>query len=448
MRQTVRAASRAGVVAAALLAALSAPAAPAPPPASVVLTLDTSGSVGAAQLSGARDLALAILAALPENSEVAVLAFDDQSRVVVPWTSRPDDVRAKLTGVKVGGRYTALHDALYDASRYVRDAAGARKAIVLITDGVDENSALNLEDGLRVATDGQIPVFAVGVGAHPQERILRRIAKLTSGDYIPFDRARGPDIAAAIAGLAAVAPSAPSAGPLEGAATSRPVPTASARGARGAEPARLTAPPNLRYLWLAVALTTLVAVTVIVLAWRQRQTAGACRTCGRPLPGGSSSCAFCAEFPTKIPTKVPPRKPARAAASEPARAAEPDLSATVLSRIDSTEEYLERTITLQERPVLAITRGPGAGQVFALSETSATSIGRSRANDIQVDDVSISGQHCRVRPEEGRFVVHDLRSTNGTLVNDKKVSRHVLEEGDVIAIGETSLQFRREMKRG
>ena len=88
------------------------------------------------------------------------------------------------------------------------------------------------------------------------------------------------------------------------------------------------------------------------------------------------------------------------------------------------------------------------GEVFAISETSATSIGRSRANDIQVEDVSISGQHCRVRPEDGQFVLHDLKSTNGTLVNEKKVVRHVLAEGDVIRLGETSLQFRREMKRG
>ncbi|PYQ44106.1 MAG: hypothetical protein DMF77_08065 [Acidobacteria bacterium] len=98
--------------------------------------------------------------------------------------------------------------------------------------------------------------------------------------------------------------------------------------------------------------------------------------------------------------------------------------------------------------MLAITRGPGVGQVFELSETSATSIGRSRANDIQVEDVSISGQHCRVRPEDGQFVLHDLKSTNGTLVNEKKVVRHVLAEGDVIRLGETSLQYRREMKRG
>jgi predicted component of type VI protein secretion system len=74
-------------------------------------------------------------------------------------------------------------------------------------------------------------------------------------------------------------------------------------------------------------------------------------------------------------------------------------------------------------------------------------IGRSRVNDIQVIDVSVSSQHCRVRLEDGRFVVHDLKSTNGTIVNEKKVSRHVLEEGDVIAIGETAFQYRRDLKR-
>ena len=174
-----------------------------PPPASVALTFDTSGSVGRSELDRARDLALEILSGLPTGSEVAVLAFDDQSRVVVPSTSRPEEVRERLAALKVGGRFTALHDALYDASRYVRDAPGARKAIVLITDGVDENSSLNLEDGLRVATDAQIPVFAVGVGAHPQERVLRRIAKLTGGEYFSVDQARGADLAGLIAALPA-----------------------------------------------------------------------------------------------------------------------------------------------------------------------------------------------------------------------------------------------------
>jgi hypothetical protein len=191
-----------------------------------------------------------------------------------------------------------------------------------------------------------------------------------------------------------------------------------------------------RAVWIALAVTAAAALALVVLASRQKRGAPTCPECARPLPADATICPSCAAAPARIPTrrKPPLREP-------------PELSATVLSRMNTTEEYLERTVTLQERPVLAITRGPRAGEVFELSALAATSIGRSRANDIQVDDVSISGQHCRVRPEDGQFVLHDLKSTNGTLVNDKKVVRHVLAEGDVIAIGETSLQYRREMKR-
>src|ERR1700741_2759571 len=91
-----------------LMAALTLGTAPPgaaqpPPPATVVLALDPSGSVGTVQFIRARDLALAILGALPAGSEVAVLAFDDQSRVVVPSTSRAEEVRERLAPLQVGG---------------------------------------------------------------------------------------------------------------------------------------------------------------------------------------------------------------------------------------------------------------------------------------------------------------------------------------------------------
>src|SRR4029079_17333061 len=131
MRHSVRAFGVLLLVAAALV--IAGPlAAETPPPASVALTFDTSGSVGRAELDRARDLALEILAGLPAGSEVAVLAFDDPSRVVVPSTSKPEEVRATLSGAQVGGPSPARHAPLYAGSRYVRDEAGARKAIVLI----------------------------------------------------------------------------------------------------------------------------------------------------------------------------------------------------------------------------------------------------------------------------------------------------------------------------
>ena len=115
--------------------------------------------------------------------------------------------------------------------------------------------------------------------------------------------------------------------------------------------------------------------------------------------------------------------------------------------MSSTEEYLEKTVVLRERPVLTITRGPGVGQVFELGDQAAMSIGRAKANEVVIDDVSVSSEHCRIRPEDGHFVLHDLKSTNGTFVNERRVTRHVLVEGDVVKIGETSLLFKTDLKR-
>ena len=115
--------------------------------------------------------------------------------------------------------------------------------------------------------------------------------------------------------------------------------------------------------------------------------------------------------------------------------------------MSSTEEYLEKTVTLRERPVLTITRGPGVGQVFELGKQAAMSIGRAKANEVVVNDVSVSSEHCRIRPEDGHFVLHDLKSTNGTFVNERRITRHVLAEGDIMKIGETSLLFKTDLKR-
>jgi VWA domain-containing protein len=134
----------------------------AEPPHLVAVLLDTSGSLRPEDLARARTLALGVLEGLEPGSEVAVFTFDDESQLVLPRTSSPAEVRRALENAGRAGRYTALHDALYDASRYLRESGVARSAILLITDGKDEQSALNLDDGLRLAEQGHIPVFAVG----------------------------------------------------------------------------------------------------------------------------------------------------------------------------------------------------------------------------------------------------------------------------------------------
>jgi two-component system cell cycle response regulator len=69
-------------------------------------------------------------------------------------------------------------------------------------------------------------------------------------------------------------------------------------------------------------------------------------------------------------------------------------------------------------------------------------IGRSPKCDIQVDQESVSRNHCRIRFEGGEFLVRDMGSTNGTYVNDDLVQEDGrLRHGDQLKVGRTILKF-------
>ena len=69
------------------------------------------------------------------------------------------------------------------------------------------------------------------------------------------------------------------------------------------------------------------------------------------------------------------------------------------------------------------------------------SIGRSRENTLPIAEMRASRRHCRVEPSNGRFVVVDEGSRNGTLLNGKLVQRAPLAAGDLIEIGQTRIFF-------
>jgi pSer/pThr/pTyr-binding forkhead associated (FHA) protein len=62
-------------------------------------------------------------------------------------------------------------------------------------------------------------------------------------------------------------------------------------------------------------------------------------------------------------------------------------------------------------------------------------IGRAPDNDLAVDNLAVSNHHARVYFEAGRLVVEDLDSLNGTFVNDLRIERATLHDGDSIWIG-------------
>jgi predicted component of type VI protein secretion system len=77
---------------------------------------------------------------------------------------------------------------------------------------------------------------------------------------------------------------------------------------------------------------------------------------------------------------------------------------------------------------------------FTLSK-ERTTIGRKAHNDIQIDNLAVSGEHAVVVTILSDSFLEDLGSTNGTLVNGQTVKKHFLQNNDVIELGKYKLKF-------
>ena len=90
---------------------------------------------------------------------------------------------------------------------------------------------------------------------------------------------------------------------------------------------------------------------------------------------------------------------------------------------------------------LLVRQGVNPGAVYPL-RAAANTIGRNEGLEVTVRDTLISRRHARITLREDRYYIEDLLSANGTFVNGKKLTAaQVLNDGDQISIGDTTLLF-------
>lgn len=89
---------------------------------------------------------------------------------------------------------------------------------------------------------------------------------------------------------------------------------------------------------------------------------------------------------------------------------------------------------------LRVLDGADRGRVYERLQTPVT-IGREEGNSVQLNDERISRFHIKIQEDQGKLVLTDLESTNGTRVNGEDVQLRILRFGDVIALGRSSLLY-------
>ena len=92
---------------------------------------------------------------------------------------------------------------------------------------------------------------------------------------------------------------------------------------------------------------------------------------------------------------------------------------------------------------LTLSHGSSVIGEFELNKESMT-VGRRPNNDIQIENLAVSGQHAKIITILNDSFLEDLNSTNGTYVNGSLIKKHALQDGDVISIGKHQIRYTNE----
>lgn len=131
--------------------------------ARLLLLIDASGSMRMElKASSARMAVLQLLAVLPPEDEVAVASFDGRYRSLQALTADRAAVEAALDGITPFGS-TALHDAVQNAAEDLAGVGDGRRAVVVISDGMDTASRHGPDEVIARSRAIDVPVYAISI---------------------------------------------------------------------------------------------------------------------------------------------------------------------------------------------------------------------------------------------------------------------------------------------
>jgi Ca-activated chloride channel homolog len=177
-------------------------------PLSVGVVFDCSGSMGAKLEKSRQAVAQFFKTANPED-EFFLVEFSDRAELAVKFTTNLEEIQNRLTFTQSKGK-TALLDGVYLALHHMKKAKNPRMALLIISDGGDNNSRYTESEIKKLVQEADVQIYAIGIfeGASTRGRtaeelggpsLLNEIAEQTGGRHFPVENVNElPDIAAKI----------------------------------------------------------------------------------------------------------------------------------------------------------------------------------------------------------------------------------------------------------
>lgn len=170
-------------------------------PVDVALIVDASSSV-AENLDDFRTAVEGFAAHLADDDRISLIQFDDRVVLLQDWTRSLVQLRRALRRI-VPGMFTRFHDAMLLAARDQAPRPNARRAIIVLTDGIDSGRGSTFDSAMRAALQSQITVYVVSNTQIERARKQQELSVLLSASdsAVRFNGLRIDDLRLGLAAL-------------------------------------------------------------------------------------------------------------------------------------------------------------------------------------------------------------------------------------------------------
>ena len=370
-----------------------------------------------------------LLNSIPANYEVGLATFDKDLRVEAPVGAPVSRIITAMNSIHAVGKTTELYRSMLRAIELLKNIQADRKAIFLFSDGQAEDKAYFHQDVVRSARLNNVIINGLGyprsVSLSVALQTLRRLSEETGGVYVESDSEYN----------------------LPKTFLDSPYDNLDTGGEFSVDLGKL-AKKNVARQSITITLGTDIGDI-------SAQVPVSFSTVASPVRPATP--AITAVSPRTTPAQAPE---IRIISQEP-EAEEINLwlwygipialgILIVMVLIILIGTFQQKAVKIPAAPAPgAATFKPYAylvvqdekGTRYPITNTTWR-VGRTRDNELALQDKSVSRRHAEIhRYSNGTFVIFDVDSLNGVYVNDEKIKKKKLEEGDIVEIGDIIMRF-------
>ena len=403
----------------------------------ILVSVDASLSMAGAPMDSVKSAIRSFVNNINENTLVSLSTFHDQVETLLPFTSNRDSLLLYSDSIRAIGRNTELFEGVVKGLEYLHKNKDLpnRKAIVVLSDGKDEGTAYTDDDAISLALEYGIPIFTIGYHTKAEKKylkILDRISFKTGGRYNDAPSSMNihqvyNQVYEQINSQQSIYFTANTfrADSLE---HEIKINIVSEEG-NGFATVTFRSPfLEKRNNSSVIILLAIFGVLFLFIFLSRRNTLNSQQEKEKLLIEKENLENQLKEQKKKKTTSEPEKE------SDQLKVEDSNIPDPRFTTISSSSSQPIKTLHI------FFDDGPLAGENILI--TNGLTLGRSEENAITISDSTISSNHCEIIKKGLDFFLMDLKSTNGTFINRKKVEQKSIQVGDKIKIGKVNITIK------